>query len=71
MFNRVVSVCSYLMVIFSVLAFGMGAWWTFVGRISPGDGVFMLAGWCVSAVVFSYRAVDPAYLDAISIIKAR
>jgi hypothetical protein len=31
----------------------------------------MLSGWCVCAVVFSYRAVDPAYLDAVSIIKAR
>jgi hypothetical protein len=31
----------------------------------------MLSGWCVSAVVFSYRAIDPAYLDAISIIKSR
>jgi hypothetical protein len=59
------------MVILSVLAFGLGAWWTLLGRISPGDGVFMLVGWCVSAVVFLYRAVDPAYLDAVSIIKAR
>jgi hypothetical protein len=59
------------MVILSVLAFGLGAWWTFLGRISPGDGVFLLAGWCVSAVVFLYRAADPAYLDAVSIIKAR
>jgi len=71
MFNRVVSVCSYLMVILSVVAFTLGGWWTLIGRISPGDGIFMLAGWCVSAVVFSYRAVDPVYLDAISIIKAR
>jgi len=71
MLNRVVSVCSFLMVILSVLAFGLGAWWTLLGRISPGDGVFMLVGWCVSAVVFLYRAVDPAYLDAVSIIKAR
>jgi hypothetical protein len=71
MLNRVVSLCSYLMVILSVVAFAMGAWWTFIGRISVGDGVFMLCGWCVSAIVFSYRAIDPAYLDAISIIKSR
>ena len=71
MFNRVVSVSSYFMVILSVVAFLMSAWWTMIGRISVGDGVFMLAGWCVSAMVFSYRALDPAYLDAVSIIKSR
>jgi ABC-type branched-subunit amino acid transport system permease subunit len=59
------------MVILSIVAFGLGAWWTFVGTISVGDGVFMLCGWCVSAVIFSYRALDPDYLDAISIIKSR
>ena len=49
----------------------MGAWWTFISRISVGDGVFMMAGWSVSAIVFSYRARDPDYLDPISIIKSR
>ena len=71
MLNRVVSVCSFFMVLLSVVAFGLGAWWTFLSRISQGDGVFMLFGWCLCAIVFLYRAVDPAYLDAISIIKAR
>ena len=71
MFNRVVSVCSFLMVILSVVAFGLGAWWTLVGRISEGDGLFMLAGWCVSALVFAYRAMDPNYLEPVSIVKAR
>ena len=45
MLNRVVSVCSFFMVILSVVAFGLGAWWTMLGRISPGDGLFMLGGW--------------------------
>ena len=71
MFDRVVSISSLLLVILSVVAFAMGGWWTLVGRISVGDGVFLMAGWCVSAIVFSYRALDPAYLDAISIIKSR
>jgi hypothetical protein len=71
MLNRVVSLCSFFMVILSVMAFGLGAWWTFIGTISGGDGVFMLSGWCVSALVFSYRAMDPAYLDAVSIVKFR
>jgi hypothetical protein len=71
MFNRVVSVCSFFMVMLSVVAFGLGAWWTLIGRMSVGDGIFMLSGWCLSAMVFSYRAMDPVYLDAISIIKSR
>jgi hypothetical protein len=59
------------MVILSVVAFGLGGWWTLIGRIGVGDGVFMLFGWCVSAIVFSCRAADPMYLDAVSIIKSR
>jgi hypothetical protein len=59
------------MVILSVAAFGLGAWWTMLGRISQGDGLFMLSGWCVSAMVFSYRALDPAYLEPVSIVKSR
>jgi hypothetical protein len=59
------------MVLLSVAAMGMGAWWTFVGRISQGDGFFLMSGWCVSALVFLYRAMDPDYLDPISIIKSR
>jgi hypothetical protein len=71
MFNRVVSVCSFLMVILSAVAFSLGGWWTLIGRISVGDGVFMLAGWLVAGIVFTYRTIDPAYLDIVSIIKAR
>jgi len=71
MLDRVVSVCSFLMVILSLAAAGLGAWLTFASRISVGDGMFMMGGWIVSAIVFSYRASDPAYLDAISIIKSR
>jgi hypothetical protein len=58
-------------VILSVIAFGLGAWWTFTSTISEGDGLFMMFGWCVCAIVFLYRAMDPAYLDPISIIKSR
>ncbi len=71
MFNRVVCLGSLFMVLLSVAAMGMGAWWTFIGRISQGDGLFLMSGWCVSALVFLYRAMDPVYLDPISIIKSR
>jgi hypothetical protein len=71
MFNRVVRLGSLFMVLLSVAAIGMGAWWTFIGAISQGDGLFLMSGWCVSALVFLYRAMDPVYLDPISIIKSR
>ncbi len=71
MFNRVVCAGSFFMVLLSVAAMGMGAWWTFIGAISQGDGLFLMSGWCVSALVFLYRAADPVYLDPISIIKSR
>ena len=71
MFNRVVCVGSFFMVLLSVAAVGMGAWWTFIGAISQGDGLFLMSGWGVSALVFLYRAIDPVYLDPISIIKSR
>jgi len=71
MMNRIVSACSYLMVILSLAMFALGAWWTCDARITPGDGVFLMGGWLVSALVFSYRAVDPDYLDPVSIIKSR
>jgi hypothetical protein len=31
----------------------------------------MMAGWLLSAIVFSYRHADPAWLDPISIVKSR
>ncbi|MEO8595355.1 MAG: hypothetical protein ABI759_18685 [Candidatus Solibacter sp.] len=71
MLNRVVSVCSFLMVLLSLANIGLGAWWTFDSRISSGDGLFLMGGWVLAALVFSYRAVDPDYLDPISIIKSR
>ncbi len=71
MFNRVVCVGSFFMVLLSMAAMGMGAWWTFIGAISQGDGLFLMSGWSVSALIFLYRAIDPVYLDPISIIKSR
>lgn len=70
MHDRVVSIASLMLVIASVLFFVAGAWWTLVGDIGVGDGVF-LAGWLLTAIVFSYRFADPAYLDPVSIVKAR
>jgi hypothetical protein len=31
----------------------------------------MLFGWSLCAIVFLYRAMDPAYLDPVSIVKSR
>jgi hypothetical protein len=69
MLDRLVSLGSFLVVIFSVLLFGFSTWWTLMGRISEGDGVLMFAGCLLAAIVFSYQAQDPAWLEPISIVK--
>jgi hypothetical protein len=71
MLNRIVSVCSVLMVILSVAAIGLGAWWTLIGRISEGDGFALMTGWCLAAIIFAFRASEPAWLEPVSIIKSR
>ncbi len=69
MLNRVVSLCSLLVVIASVAFFILGAYWILMGRMDEMDGVFALAGWLVSAVFFSYRSADPAWLEPVSIVR--
>jgi hypothetical protein len=69
MLDRIVSLGSVAVVILSVVLFGMCTWWTLMGKISEGDGVLMFAGCVLAAIVFSYRAKDPAWLDPISIVK--
>jgi hypothetical protein len=71
MFNRVVSFASLMMVIASVVFFLVGAWWVMSGQIDECSGILVMAGWLLSAVVFSYRHADPMWLDPISIVKSR
>jgi hypothetical protein len=71
MFDRVVSVCSLMLAITSVVFFGLGAWWILVGKMGQGDGALALTGWLLAAIVFAYRSADPAYLDPVSIVNAR
>ena len=71
MLNRVVSLASLLLVVASVFFFLAGAWGIMSGRIGQGDGVFLLTGWTLAGVVFSYRHNDPKWLDPISIVKSR
>ena len=69
MLNRVVSLSSLLVAVFSVALFAMCAWWTLAGHISEGDGTFLFIGSLLAAIVFSYRAADPAWLEPLSIVK--
>ena len=69
--NRIVSVSSIFVVLLSAVFFLESAWLTMSGKISQGDGLFMLAGSLAAGLFFSYRASDPVYLDPVSIIKAR
>jgi len=67
--DRLVSLGSALVVLFSIVLFAMGAWWTLLGKISEGDGFLLFAGSVLAAIVFTFRAQDPAWLDPISIVK--
>jgi hypothetical protein len=69
MLDRLVSLGSSVVVVLSVVLFAMSSWWTLMGKISEGDGFLMFAGCVLAAIVFTYRAKDPAWLDPISIVK--
>jgi hypothetical protein len=71
MHNRVVSFASLMLAVSSVTFFLACGWQIMSGKIGEGDGVMALAGWLVAAVVFSYRHVDPKWLDPVSIVKSR
>jgi hypothetical protein len=71
MLNRVVSLSSLLLVVVSVFFFLAGAWGIMSGRIGQGDGVFLLTGWMLAGIVFSFRHNDPKWLEPISILKSR
>ena len=71
MFNRVVSFASLMLVVASVMFFLVGVWWVMSGKIDVGSGILLMIGWLLSAIVFSYRHADPAWLDPISIVKSR
>ena len=69
MLDRFVSLGSFVVVALSIVLFGVGAWSTLVGKMGEGDGFLMLAGSVLAAIVFAYRAQDPAWLDPVSIVK--
>jgi hypothetical protein len=69
MLDRIVSLGSFVVVVFSVALFAMAGYWTLMGKIGEGDGFLMFAGALLAAIVFSYRASDPRWLDPISIVK--
>jgi hypothetical protein len=46
-------------------------WWLMSGKIDEGSGILAMGGWLLSAIVFSFRHADPAWLDPISIVKSR
>ena len=69
MLDRLVSLGSFAVVLFAVALFAMSAWWTLLGKIGEGDGFLLLAGCVLAAIVFSYRASDPKWLDPVSIVR--
>ena len=71
MFNRVVAFTSLMLVIASVMFFLVVIWGLMSGKIDEGSGILAMGGWLLSAIVFSFRHADPAWLDPISIVKSR
>ena len=71
MFNRVVSFTSLMLVIASVMFFLVVIWGLMNGKIDEGSGILAMAGLLLSAIVFSFRYAEPAWLDPISIVKSR
>jgi len=70
MLDRFVSYFSLAVVCLSVLLFGCYAWWTANGTMSQGDGLFAMSGCLLAGMVFTYRFVDPADVEALSVVKA-
>ncbi|HUI53415.1 MAG TPA: hypothetical protein VLY04_00495 [Bryobacteraceae bacterium] len=71
MFDRIVSFGSLMLVVASVTFFLAGSWLVMSGKMGDGDGVLVLSGWLVTAIVFAYRHADPAWLEPLSIVKSR
>jgi hypothetical protein len=69
MLDRFVSVFSLTVATAAVALFGMFAWWIATGAMGEGDGVFAMAGCLLTAMVFAYRFIDPADVEAISVVK--
>jgi len=67
--DRIVCLGSSLLVVFSAVLFALAGWWTLLGKIGEGDGFLLFAGCLLAGIVFSYRALDPRWLDPISIVK--
>ena len=71
MLNRgVVSFFASLAAILSVSLFVLSAWWTTAGHVGV-DSVFMTGGCLLAAVLFGFRAAEPAFLEPLSIVKGR
>jgi len=60
-----------MLVVASVVFFLVSTWWVMSGKMDEGNGILAMAGWLLSAIVFSFRHADPDWLDPISIVKSR
>jgi hypothetical protein len=70
MLDRFVSIFSLMVAIASVTLFGVCSWWIASGTMGEGDGFFALNACLLAALVFTYRFVDPADIEAVSVVKA-
>ena len=70
MLDRFVSIFSLTVAVAAVVLFGMFAWWIASGSMGEGDGVFAMGGCLLTAAVFGYRFLDPADVEALSVVRS-
>jgi hypothetical protein len=70
MSDRFVSYFSLAVVLLSAMLLACSAWWTADGSMSQGDGLFVMGACVLAGMVFTYRFVDPADVEAISVVKS-
>jgi hypothetical protein len=67
----VVSICALAVALLGVFFVVMSGVWGAEGLLGGGEMMFMLGGWLLVTMIFAWRALDPDYLDPLSIIKGR
>lgn len=69
--DRVVRLSSLLVALAAAVFFALDAWWIMSGRMEGFEGIFALGGCVMAGVFFAYRYGEPAWLQPLSITKAR
>jgi hypothetical protein len=70
MLNRMLSIISLVVVIASVIFFGMSTWLLATWQMAELDGAFALIGCLIAAILFAFRFFGPADFEPLSFAAA-